>query len=245
MNDFPSFPFLLVDAGNSRIKMRYFYSSDDQEDLVAGIEKEHETELPVQWNPNQIVISASGDFPEFLSLRWPKASIIPFSPSTISEIDWAYEDPDTLGKDRAAQLLAAKRRFPNENLLVVSAGTCLTFDFLAPSGKHMGGFISPGLPMRLRSMHDFTHSLPLASVSDLQADGPGKNTRSCLAGGSVWGMVAEIDHHAQFHPFPGQPIRLVLTGGDAVFLGRFLKPTTFVAPDLIFDGLLAVLKELG
>ena len=99
--------------------------------------------------------------------------------------------------------------------------------------------------MRLRSMHDFTHSLPLASVSDLQADGPGKNTRSCLAGGSVWGMVAEIDHHAQFHPFPCQPIRLVLTGGDAVFLGRFLKPTTFVAPDLIFDGLLAVLKELG
>lgn len=245
MIDIQSFPILMVDAGNSRIKFRYLLSREVFEDLILEVGLARADRMPSDWAPIKIAVIASGLSPSFFSDRWPKVPIVNFSTEQIIGIKWSYGHLGSLGKDRAVNLLGSIKRFPEENLLVVSAGTCITFDFLSKMGVHLGGFIAPGLQMRFRSMHEFTHALPLASVENLDLNGPGTNTDACLAGGAVWGMVAEIQYHAQFHPFSDEPLRLVLTGGDAVFLGRFLKPTTFVAPDLIFEGLLAVLEESG
>lgn len=238
-------PALLVDAGNTRIKLRYFASRETWIDLSLDADSPDLGEIPPHWNPEVMVVSASGAFPEILVSRWPGSRLKIFSPETISGIDWAYENPSNIGKDRASNILAGRRRFTAENLLIVSAGTCITFDFLSASGQHLGGFISPGLQMRFQAMHQFTHALPMGHISHLKSTGQGTDTQSCLAGGVVWGMVAEIEHHTQRSPFGSAPFHILLTGGDAVFLARFLKPTTFVAPDLIFEGLLAVLDELG
>ena len=77
-----------------------------------------------------------------------------------------YETPETLGTDRLAAALAANVFFPGENTLVISAGTCLTTDFVTDKGEYIGGSIAPGLRMRLRAMHHFTGRLPLIEFSE-------------------------------------------------------------------------------
>lgn len=238
-----TYPRLLVDAGNTRAKFRYFTRPDTYMDIV--VDDDCRAEIPTGWNPVITMISASGALPFPLKDRWPQCRMIDFSAGLSAEIHWAYESPKQLGRDRAAAMLALKNRFPDENVILVSAGTCLTIDFLSAQAIHLGGYISPGLQMRLQAMHAFTHALPRAQISDLKEEGPGTDTHSCLAGGAYWGMVAEIEYHAAKNVFGEIPFRMVLTGGDAVFLARFLKPATFVAPDLIFEGLMTVLDRLG
>ena len=51
--------------------------------------------------------------------------------------------------------------YPNKNVLVIDAGTCITFDFIDLNKVYQGGRISPGIEMRYKSLHEFTgHNLP-------------------------------------------------------------------------------------
>ena len=72
-----------------------------------------------------------------------------------------YRSPETLGTDRLAAAVAGFHLFPGNNVLVINAGTCLTTDLVSEAGEYLGGTISPGLHMRLKSLHHFTGKLPL------------------------------------------------------------------------------------
>ena len=73
----------------------------------------------------------------------------------------AYGSPETLGHDRLALVAGLSKRFPGEDSLVISIGTCITYNFLAKNNAFRGGAISPGVEMRLKSMHEHTDKLPL------------------------------------------------------------------------------------
>ena len=103
----------------------------------------------------------------------------------------AYKTTGTLGKDRIAAAIGGHSIFPVTDLLVVVAGSCLTYDFITAGGLYQGGAISPGLTMRFRALHTFTGKLPL-----IDHDGPdpltGDTTETSIRSGVVHGMVAEI-----------------------------------------------------
>ena len=82
------------------------------------------------------------------------------------------DDAETLGIDRIALVSAAAHKYQDTNVLVIDAGTCITYDFLNSDNEYLGGAISPGLSMRYKSLHTFTDKLPL-----LEANNP-KATRS-------------------------------------------------------------------
>ncbi len=66
-----------------------------------------------------------------------------------------YETPETLGSDRIAAVAGAFSLFPGSEVLIVDAGTALTFEFL--SAEYIqGGTISPGLTMRFKALNKFT-----------------------------------------------------------------------------------------
>src|SRR5205085_7383734 len=71
-----------------------------------------------------------------------------------------YKTPTTLGRDRVANVAAAVNLFPQKNILIIDAGTCLKFDFVDSKRKYHGGSISPGLLMRFKSLNHFTGNLP-------------------------------------------------------------------------------------
>ena len=177
--------------------------------------------------------------------QWFAGQKVIFLHHTLAKaIQWAYPNPEQLGKDRMAGLIGASFLFPEKNICVVDAGTCLTIDALQGNGQHLGGTISPGLNMRLAAMPHFTQKLPQATVNELEGY-LGNTARACMAAGAVWGLVSEIEYQvAQLQHGLPTPVEVVLTGGDADFLAQRLKVRNFVVSDLVFQGMQCVLASL-
>lgn len=151
-----------------------------------------------------------------------------------------YQTPATLGKDRLAAAVAGHARFPDSDVLVINAGTCLTFDFIDAKGRYHGGAISPGMRMRFRSLHTFTGKLPLIDM-DEPVELTGTDTPSSIRSGVVNGMVTEIEGIASryMERYPG--VKTVLSGGDLNHFDKRLKISTFAIPNIVIHGLQKIL----
>jgi type III pantothenate kinase len=153
----------------------------------------------------------------------------------------AYGSPETLGNDRLALVAALSNIYPKEDSIVISIGTCITYNFLAKNNAFRGGAISPGVNIRLQAMHQFTDKLPLISreghLSIL-----GYDTETSIRSGAINGIAAEIDGMiARFEAQYGK-INAVLTGGDGTYFESRLKSKIFVDTNFLFKGLYAILE---
>lgn len=147
-----------------------------------------------------------------------------------------YETINTLGVDRLVAVVAANALFPNKNVLVVDAGTCLTYEYLDAKRGYLGGNISPGMQMRLKAMHTFTARLPLVE-SKLPQKEIGTSTETALQLGGIYGIIQEIKQYiAEFENNTDQNV-VVLTGGDSSFLQDYLPSTVLIKPKLVLEGL--------
>ena len=50
-----------------------------------------------------------------------------------------------VGDDRLALILAASHEYPNDNVLIIDMGTCITYDIKTSKNLYQAGGISPGL----------------------------------------------------------------------------------------------------
>jgi type III pantothenate kinase len=239
--------YLVIDQGNSRIKTGYF-----QQGLPPSFYTFGETGSALRHyfdslEADRVLISSSAG-PKSAQLLTECLGSKPFvflDYTMLKDNALAYKEPETLGKDRLAALKAAKEKWPGKALCVADAGTCLTLDFMDAHGRHLGGTISPGLQMRFTGMHQFTGALPLAGTGDYTGIW-GKSTLSCLASGSVNGLVAEIEYHFNHLKIScSEPAILILTGGDAEYLAHHLNSPNFAAPHLVLEGLFFIVKSLG
>ena len=254
-------PYLLVDVGNTRTKMRWAKAGQTLDFVfdAAAPAKEIENVLapldvpalamlcsvaPKRTLPWREILSGLGVVLREVSGSMP----LPFSV--------AYGTPQTLGADRIAAAAGAHHGARTENVLVVDLGTCITYEHLhmgaGGAWKYQPGPISPGLQMRLQAMHTQTGALPLATLSEL-SDGfsasalPGSlplplaGTREALAQGAVLGIVDEIIGMAHRYGATKAHATLLLTGGDSSFFESLLPVRTFATPNLVFDGLQALL----
>ena len=46
-----------------------------------------------------------------------------------------------------AAVVGANEQFPGRDILVIDAGTCITYEFVDAAARYHGGNISPGLQM--------------------------------------------------------------------------------------------------
>jgi type III pantothenate kinase len=152
-----------------------------------------------------------------------------------------YRTPETLGLDRLAAAIGAREIFPDRDLLVIDAGTAITFDLIEREGTFLGGNISPGLKTRFRALHEFTQKLPLAEETD-QLILIGQSTEEAISAGVVNGMVFEIDGMIDEVKKKYPEIQPVLTGGDARFFERRLKSHIFVKFEITLIGLNRILE---
>ncbi len=152
-----------------------------------------------------------------------------------------YQTPETLGVDRLALMAAASMTYPNTNVLVIDAGTCITYDFLDKGKGYIGGAISPGLAMRYKALHTFTSKLPLLEAS-LPQYFIGNNTKNSIHVGVVKGVHNEIEGFiAQYHE-NFNDLTTILTGGDAHFLRDSLKNDIFAHSNFLLEGLNYILE---
>ena len=154
-------------------------------------------------------------------------------------IDIGIENPQTLGVDRIAGILGALSRFNKANMLIIDAGSCITYDYLINQKNYEGGAISPGLNLRFKSMNDYTFALPLIDSKSLSSEISHieKNTKTAIQSGVFCGVIDEIDTRIKRFCDKFNDAIVILTGGDAELLGNQLKTNIFVEPYLIHYGL--------
>lgn len=147
--------------------------------------------------------------------------------------------PATIGADRLAMCAAAVHYYPGMNNLIIALGSCITYNFINARHEFLGGGISPGLEMRLRSLHQHTALLPLVPPS---VDVPliGYDTNTNILSGVVRGMALEMDGFIETYKERYDNFNVVLTGGDIPYLAAHLKNKIFADPDLIYKGLYAI-----
>ncbi|MCC8071957.1 MAG: type III pantothenate kinase [Bacteroidales bacterium] len=148
--------------------------------------------------------------------------------------------PCTLGTDRIAAAVGAWATFPQTELLVVDAGTAVTYDHVTADGRFVGGNIAPGMRMRLDALHRYTARLPKLEVP-WDFDYPhflGTDTESAMILGAIYGIVGAISYYQAHLP---KGLKVVMTGGWAKSLSRLCDFEVEVAPDLVSKGLNQIL----
>ena len=125
-----------------------------------------------------------------------------------------YPQPQTLGADRIADLIAAKHFF-GENCIAVDFGTAITFSVLT-EGKFQGGVIAPGITSSLEALFSSTAKLPKIAFHQTKS-GLGKSTGESIEIGAFVGwrgvvreILAEIKREL---PLNGANHKVVATGG--------------------------------
>lgn len=151
-----------------------------------------------------------------------------------------YGTPGTLGEDRIAAAVGAWSLFPGESILVVDAGTAVTYDAVTADGRFAGGNIAPGISMRLEALHRFTARLPKLSMPHNidSREFLGHDTASAMILGSVYGIVGSVAYYRSRLP---EGTKVVMTGGWARELSKLCDFNVEVEPDLASKGLNRIL----
>jgi type III pantothenate kinase len=152
-----------------------------------------------------------------------------------------YLTPETLGKDRLAAVVGAAYLRPQSDILVIDAGTAITYDFIDAKYNYLGGNISAGIDMRLKALHAFTQKLPAVQV-DQNVSFLGNNTQTALQAGTLYGIVFEIDGYISSLKIKYPKLSTFLTGGSAIYFDSKLKNTTFAETNLVLIGLNRILE---
>lgn len=154
-----------------------------------------------------------------------------------------YRTPDTLGYDRIAAAVGAYTICPERNVLVIDAGTAITYDLVTADGEYLGGNISPGLEIRFKSLNRYTNRLPLLERPEEKPPLLGSSTKEAIQAGIVNGIAFELDGFIGAMAEDHTDLKVVLTGGDAKYFEGKLKSSIFVDLNLNLIGLNRILEH--
>lgn len=249
-------PLLVADIGNTLTKLAVFRHprrrddeplmirwnpKDPRETLLETLKPLQELGLPPGWPVHAISVSDQGRERAARVLKdlGFQLQTVPKRPLRVRYERYKFSD---LGIDRVAMTEAAEEALPGRNLLVVSAGTCVTIEVLHGDAHYLGGYVLPGLQMKLDAMHQRTARLPLLKLIDIDArkvardDLLGRDTRTAMLHGVVRETSLAVDglKRELQAAWPGTEWDLICTGGDGEILSILLG-APFV-PGLILQG---------
>lgn len=234
---------LIIDIGNTRIKLAVFESDNLKFVEIASPHTLIDSlyEIKNQYNIVNAIVSSVTEIPAELELFLHDLTFsILLSSDTVVPFVNQYENPATLGVDRIALVTAASVKFPKQDVLVIDAGTCITYDFLTHNNNYLGGAISPGINMRLQAMNYFTKKLPLIQFNDKELE-IGNSTENAILFGALNGVLAEIEGFIAHFSAKSEKLTVVLTGGDSIFLAKRLKNSIFANSNFLLEGLNSIL----
>ncbi len=236
---------LVLDIGNSSTKLAIF---DRHKKLISfrtkhfSWEQMHKTCEKYLPETKKAIVSSTRILPEFVIdlATHGIPSVIILSHTTRLPFSNEYETPETLGPDRLAAVAGAHDHFPGKKILIIDAGSAVTFDLLT-GDTFKGGNISPGLSMRFKALHRFTGKLPLGSTTE-KINSPGRNTMEAITAGVINGLVYEINEYIRTLKKDYTGLRVILTGGDSGYLKEKISHKVTYMPDIVLDGLNYILE---
>ena len=235
---------LIVEQGNTKLKVAVF----DGERIVSFRQEENGdtswiNDIVGQYHPEKGIMSSViiGDDILTDSLKEYLPYFIIFDEHVSVPVKIEYETKDTLGKDRIAAVAGANHLQPGLDILIIDAGTAITYEILERSGIYKGGNISPGMTTRFRALNMFTKRLPLVEERD---DIPfiGTSTETAILAGVVNGIAYEMDGYIDALKLRYGDIFVFLTGGHSFYFERRLKNHIFANSNLVLIGLNRILE---
>ena len=236
---------LIIDVGNTYTKLAVFRNNK----LIAKERIETKNcsievkKLQKKFEEiNQVIVSSVGklDSKTLIYLK-AKFQLQILSHTTNLPFKNLYSTPKTLGIDRIALVCASAGEFPDNNVLIIDAGTCITYDFINSKNEYLGGAISPGVRMRYKAMHNQTANLPLLTT-EVPKQIIGDSTANSMHSGVVNGVLNEIDGKISQYKEKYQDLTVILTGGDAKMLSKQLKSSIFANSNFLLEGLNFILQ---
>ena len=239
---------LVIDIGNSRTKFSVFHRGEVL--ITVPVDEFLPEHIDVLQNENpelqKVILSTVKDYSPKLkeALQNKFEYFIELDAKTPLPIENCYKTPETLGKDRIAAVVGGFDLYPETNLLIIDAGTAITYDILNEKHQYLGGNISPGIEMRYKALHHFTGKLPLISHQNYDKL-YGTTTEEAILAGVQHGIAFEVDKAIDtFKDFYAN-LKVIITGGDADFFDKKLKNSFFVNFNLIALGLNRILEYNG
>jgi type III pantothenate kinase len=234
---------LIADIGNTSIKLAIFNKNEKVsitrfDDITVEILKDQLYMHKV----SKAIVSSVRDIPadifDSLQKRVPFVHYLSHNSRFPFKIE--YETPESLGMDRVAGIAGAYNIVKGNNVLLIDAGTAVTFDLLIDK-KFIGGNISPGIEMRFRALNKFTGKLPLLMKSEKYTS-PGKNTSDAIIAGVQTGLIFEINEYIRTFSKKHKKLKIIITGGDGEFLSKSIDYEHSYQPDIVIEGLNYILE---
>ncbi len=234
---------LIIDIGNTQTKVAVVEGEEIKKyEAFKRLDVNLLEPILLNFAPQKAILGAVGEIPQGV-VEWLKerVKLHVAGPYSLTPLINDYSTPQTLGFDRIAVAVGAHYLYPGRNLLVIDAGTAITYEVVTSNGHYKGGAISPGLRLRFQALHAHTARLPLI---DPNPDAPlvGTSTTECILSGVINGAVGEMDGFIEKISSIYDDCVVVLTGGDSKFFANKLKNSIFVNPYLMVLGLNRILE---
>lgn len=236
---------LLLDIGNSRSKWAWVEQGSW---LRSGVYETAELDglcrtLAALPSPGRVLVSNvagehAADQVRTLCQGWGLAPEFVQASSQQCGVRNGYEQPERLGSDRWAALIAAWQRTRGA-CLVVNCGTATTVDALSARGEFLGGLILPGVQMMRQALVRSTAQL--RDEAGKLCDFP-RNTADALYSGAVVATLGAIRHQHALLEEASAPC--LLSGGAAIQLPDVLGIQMERIDNLVLHGL-QVIGETG
>ncbi|WP_193987978.1 type III pantothenate kinase [Lelliottia steviae] len=220
---------LLVDVGNTAIKAVLFDGNHYQACELNAI----------PWSQIQELVYACVGSAELLRPLLAQAqqhSIPNFEAvvtAKLATLSCAYQQYQNLGIDRWLAVIAAFVEYPQQNCIIIDAGTATTIDVLNSEGTHLGGWILPGLDLMTTSLTQNTKRV----FDDAQipfSPELGCNTPNGLKNGALVATLGAIEQAKQH--ISGASVTLLFAGGYGKLLADSFSHSQFDSL-LVFKGL--------
>lgn len=224
--------YLLLDIGNTRCKAAIYEKGNLH--LVSDLNTIKSNYQPIK---KVIVSCVAADSKvqliknqlNYLEIPW----VYVYAEKTAFGLINSYINPEKLGVDRWLAMIAAKKMFDNQDLLVIDAGTAVTFDWIDQQGNHQGGWILPGIRLQQHAVVSNTDKV-INEDNFMAKLLPATNTSSALQNGCLAAIVGAIHMAWQTK----RASKIILTGGDSnLFSEHLAQLPVVIEPLLIFKGL--------
>lgn len=243
---------LLIDIGNTSVNWALQENDEFIVNDVFQYDKNHFSKnlndnLIFSEKPSEVLISnVAGE--EILNLinDWVKKrwGLECWQPTVLPEykaLKNSYSDTGQMGIDRWLAMVASWEKYDSA-LCLVGCGTAMTIDLINHEGKHLGGYIIPGIELMQKALADNTEKINI-EIKKSPAIDYADNTQDAVNNGAFIAAVSMIDRVAkEFSDESDTEVKCIISGGMAKTIKPLLNHTYEYEPDLVLKGLASVYK---
>lgn len=176
---------------------------------------------------------------DLLRERFALEPLLAQAAQQLAGVSNGYGDYQRLGLDRWLAVVGAYSLCQGP-CLVLDLGTAITSDLVDAAGRHLGGFICPGMPLMRDQLRTHTRRIRYdeqVALQALQSLQPGRSTAEAVERGCLLMLQGFVKTQVELaREQLGDAVAIFLAGGDCALAVDWVEGAR-VVPDLVFRGL--------